>query len=442
MSQRPLGGLPSQLKDRLIQKTLERRLQQAEEPKATRRSRSASVPEAFYSFAHHPGYQQVSLIAKGAGHLGIDDPFFRQHQAVAGATTLIEGRKYINFSSYNYLGLAGHPTINAAAKAAIDTYGTSASASRSVSGERPLHSALEQLLAQVYECDAALAFVSGHATNVTVLGHLFGPRDLIVHDELCHNSVLQGIKLSGAKRMSFPHNDLAALDRLLAQERLNYERVLISVEGLYSMDGDYPDLPGLVDIKQRHRVFLMVDDAHAIGTLGPKGLGIRDHFGVAGRDVDIWMGTLSKTMAGCGGYIAGEKALIDNLRYLAPGFLYSVGMAPPLAAASAAALQCMLEEPERVHRLQARSQYFLQQAKRAGLDTGLSTGIAIVPVITGSSLKAARLSNALFERGINVQPIVYPAVPEKSARLRFFMSCEHTEEQIDFTVQAAAEILG
>src|SRR5690606_4987220 len=161
----------------------------------------------------------------------------------------------------------------------------------------------------------------------------------IVHDELCHNSVLQGIKLSGAKRMSFPHNDLAALDRLLAQERLNHERVLISVEGLYSMDGDYPDLPGLVDIKQRHRVFLMVDDAPALGTLGAKGLASRDHFGVAGGDVDIWMGTLSKTMAGCGGYIAGEKALIDNLRYLAPGFLYSVGMAPPLAAASAAALQ-------------------------------------------------------------------------------------------------------
>lgn len=443
MSHRSRPGLSSQLKDKLIQKALARRLQQVEQasPSALPRSSQHPVPEAYYSFRHHPAYQQVQLIAKGAERLGIEDPFFRQHTGVAGATTQIDGHTYINFSSYNYLGLAGHPAVNAAAKQAVDTYGTSSSASRSVSGERPLHRSLEQALAKAYDCEAALVFVSGHATNVTTLGHLFGPRDLIVHDELCHNSVLQGIKLSGATRLSFPHNDYARLDAILSEQRIRHERVLVIAEGMYSMDGDFPDLPRLVEIKRRHYCFLMVDEAHSFGTMGAHGLGLREHFGLAGKDVDIWMGTLSKTLAGCGGYIAGESALIDNLRFLAPGFLYSVGMPPPIAAASNAALSCMLDEPERVAQLHERSQYFVERARSAGLDTGLSRGIAIAPVILGSSLRAGRLSNALFKRGINVQPILYPAVPEKAARLRFFLSCLHTPEQIDFTVKATAEAM-
>ncbi len=178
----------------------------------------------------------------------------------------------------------------------------------------------------------------------------------------------------------------------------------------------------------------MVDDAHSFGVMGKTGLGIREHFGLQGKDVDIWMGTLSKTLAGCGGYIAGETALVEHLKFLAPGFLYSVGMAPPVTAASLAALNVLQREPERVARLQERGQFFLERAKAAGIDTGRSCGLAIIPTITGSSIKAARLSGALFERGINVQPILYPAVPEKSARLRFFISCQHTEAQIKTTV--------
>jgi 7-keto-8-aminopelargonate synthetase-like enzyme len=172
--------------------------------------------------------------------------------------------------------------------------------------------------------------------------------------------------------------------------------------------------------------------------MGARGLGIREHFGIQGKDVDIWMGTLSKSMAGCGGYIAGETALVEHLKFLAPGFLYSVGMPPPVAAASLAALQCMLDEPERVTTLQARGQYFLQLTKAAGINTGTSAGYAVIPAIVGSSIKAARLSAALFQHGINAQPILYPAVPEKSARLRFFVSSEHTEAQIAHTVQVLA----
>ena len=205
------------------------------------------------------------------------------------------------------------------------------------------------------------------------------------------------------------------------------------------MDGDFPDLPAFIEIKNRHRAFLMVDEAHSFGVLGPRGLGIREHFGLDGAAVDIWMGTLSKSLAGCGGFIAGERALVDNLKFSAPGFVYSVGMAPPLAASSLAALQCMLSEPERVQTLQARGRLFLECARQAGIDTGTSSGNAVVPAVTGSSIRAARLSQALFERGINVQPILYPAVPEKGARLRFFLSCQHTEEQIRGAVQVLAE---
>ena len=281
--------------------------------------------------------------------------------------------------------------------------------------------------------------VSGHATNVTTLGFLFGPRDLIVHDALVHNSILQGIQLSGARRLSFPHNDLDALANILAQQRSRHERVLIAVEGIYSMDGDYPDLPGLIEIRNRFRCFLMVDEAHSFGVMGKHGLGLRDHFGLDGRQVDIWMGTFSKTLAGCGGYIAGSRALVEPLKYFAPGFLYSVGMSPPVAAAVLAALQKMLREPWRVRDLHQRSALFLGLASDAGIDTGSSAGIAVIPAITGSSLKAARVSNALFNRGINVQPILYPAVPEKAARLRFFLSALHTEAQIAQTVAVLQE---
>jgi 8-amino-7-oxononanoate synthase len=252
---------------------------------------------------------------------------------------------------------------------------------------------------------------------------------------------MQGIALSGAHRRAFPHNDWSALDELLSRERRHFQRVLIVLEGLYSMDGDFPDLPKFIEIKRRHGAFLMVDEAHSFGVMGARGLGIREHFGVEGGEVDIWMGTLSKALAGCGGFIAGERALVENLRFGAPGFVYSVGMAAPLAAASLAALSCLLAEPERVQALRARTQQFLAGAKLAGVQTGTSAGMAIVPAITGSSIKAARLAEALFRRGIEVHPILYPAVQENSARLRFFLSSLHTEEQVRTTVATLGEEL-
>lgn len=398
---------------------------------------SPQIPEVFTRFDRHPGYERILMLKAAADRAGLANPYFCPHDGVAGATTRVNGREYINFSSYNYLGLSGHPAVNKAAHEAIERYGTSPSASRLAAGERPVQRELELALAKLYDVEDCIVFVSGHATNINTIGYLFGPKDLVVHDSLIHNSVIEGIKLSGATRRTFPHNDAKTLDTILAEIRDQFERVLIVVEGLYSMDGDIPDLPALIDIKRRHKAFLMVDEAHALGVVGETGRGVHEHFGMDGRDVDIWMGTLSKTLAGCGGYIAGERALVEHLKFAAPGFVYSVGISPALAAASLTALQILLKEPERVIRLRERAQYFMQLAQQAGIDTGLSQGYAVIPAIVGSSLQAMKSSNQLFEHGINVQPVVYPAVEEKTARLRFFLNSGHTPGQIE---QAIAQL--
>lgn len=432
-------GLGAQLKEQLIQKAMASRLDAAQKSSPAAAS-DGKIPAAHWRFDQQAGYRQVQLMREGAARLQAESPFFHVHEGRAGAHTVIDGRELLNFASYNYLGLSGHPEVNAAAIAAIEQYGSSVSASRIVAGERPLHATLERQLADLYGVDDALVLVSGHATNVSVIGHLLGARDLILHDAYAHNSIVLGATLSGAQRLSFPHNDIAALEKLLAQQRHRAERVLIVVEGLYSMDGDYPDLPALLALKERYQCWLMVDEAHSLGVLGARGRGIAEHFGIDPRRVDIWMGTLSKTLAACGGYVAGEQALIDNLRHLAPGFLYSVGLSPPLAAAALTALQILLREPERVQQLQENGQHFLHQAKAAGLDTGSSAGLAITPVIVGSSLRAVRLSADLLRAGVHVQPILYPAVPEQQARLRFFLSSEHRSEELQQAIDTLVSV--
>lgn len=373
---------------------------------------------------------------------GVPNPYFQVHDGTAGNRSVVEGTEMINFSSYNYLGFSGHPEVAAAAKEAIDRYGTSVSASRLVSGERQIHRDLERGIAAHIGVEDALTFVSGHATNVTTIGHLFGRTDLIAHDSLCHDSILQGIHLSGAKRASFKHGSLQDLERLLSTVRNQYRRVLVCSEGLFSMDGDICDLPGLIEMKKRFGCHLLIDEAHSMGVLGPSGRGIAHHFpGIDPRDVDLWMGTLSKSFASCGGYIAGNSRIIRYLKYTAPGFLYSVGMSPPNAAAALKSLQLMQRHPEIVEQLRLRARLFLDLARSSGVDTGLSAGAAVIPAIVGDSLACVRLSKAMAARRINVQPIIHPAVEEDAARLRFFISAAHSEEEIRHAVQALSEEL-
>jgi 8-amino-7-oxononanoate synthase len=373
--------------------------------------------------------------------LDIPSPFFRAYDGLAAAETSFQGRRLLNFASYNYLGLNGDPRVMAAARAAIDRYGTSVSASRPVSGERPIHRALEAALAGLHGAEDCVTFVSGHATNVTAIGSLLGRDDAVVHDALVHNSIVQGALLSGAQRLSFAHNDPAALDRVLAAARPRARRILVVIEGHYSMDGDVPDLAAMIATAQRHGAWLMVDEAHSVGVLGETGRGVAEYCGVDPAGVDLWMGTLSKALCGCGGYIAGSRDLVEYLRCTAPGFFYSVGMSPPVAAAALAALDIMQDEPWRVARLNANTRLLLQEAQAAGLDTAQAVAGAIVPVMIGSSIKTGRVAELLFRRGVVAQPVLYPAVPEGSARLRFFVSALHTEEQVRAAVVATAEAM-
>jgi 8-amino-7-oxononanoate synthase len=426
---RNLFGLSAQAKALLIEKLSA--TPPVRSPRIARRSNPENDESATrLDVSKLDGFREIRMIREAADFLGISDPFFRVHEGIAGAETVIEGRSFINFASYNYIGLNGHPDIVSATRAAIDRYGTSVSASRPVSGERPVHRDLERALARVHGTEDCVVLVGGHSTNVTVIGHLLGRDDVIVHDALIHNSIVQGAMLSGARRVPFPHLDHEAADRLLRETRPRGGHALLVIEGHYSMDGDVPDLPAFVAVARRNRAWLMVDEAHALGVLGPRGFGTADRFGVDPGEVDIWMGTLSKSLVSCGGYIAGSKDLVDFLKVAAPGFVFSVGMTPPAAAAALAALELLEREPERVRRLNDRAALFLKLAREGGLDVGGSIGASIVPVVTGSSIRAGRLAQALFDRGVNVQPILYPAVPERAARLRFFLTASHTEEQI------------
>jgi len=397
-----------------------------------------SLAPGGFDFSSLPEYEQLK-IQKAAGELaGIQNPFYRLHDVRAADTTSIDGRVLINFSSYDYLGLNGHPEVVGAAKKSIDVYGTSCSASRLTAGERPVHRELERALAALHGTQDAISFVSGHATNVSLIGGLMGPEDLIITDTLIHNSVIEGAKLSGAKKVLCPHGDLEAIERALRLNRARHRRTLIVVEGLYSMDGDVPHLPSLIKLKRRYHAWLMVDEAHSIGVLGTRGRGLAEEQEVDPREVDIWMGTLSKALASAGGYVAGSKPLIEMLKYTSPGFVYSVGSPPAAAAAALAAISVMEREGWRLKKLRENGQYFLAGAKARGLDIGTSIGASVIPIIVGSSPAAVILSHRLQDRGYNVVPIIFPGVAENQARLRIFLTSRHSFEQIDGVLNALA----
>ncbi|HHP7245480.1 MAG TPA: aminotransferase class I/II-fold pyridoxal phosphate-dependent enzyme [Elainellaceae cyanobacterium] len=395
------------------------------------------IPLEHYQFSKTPEYQSLRGDLDRVEILG--NPFFTVHDGIARDVSHIGGRKVINYSTYNYLGLSGEPRVSQAAQEAIARYGTSVSASRVVSGERPIHRALEQEIAALLGTEDCIAYIGGHATNVTTIGHLFGEKDLILYDALSHNSIREGCNLSGATAIEFPHNDWRELDRRLQQHRHDYQKVLIAIEGIYSTDGDLAPLPEIIEIKRHHKVFLMVDEAHSIGVLGQQGRGIGEYFSVSSSDVDLWMGTLSKSFASCGGYIAGCRELVEYLKYTAPGFVFSVGISPANAAAALEALRVLQAEPERVAQLHKRAQLFLTLARINGLNTGNSNHSPVIPVIVGEPYKAVRLSHVLLEQGINVQPMVYPSVPYNAARLRFFITSVHSEDQIRSTVEILAK---
>ena len=382
--------------------------------------------------------RREALLADG----GVD-PYFVVHSSPLRDTCIVEGRELIDFGNYNYAGMSGRPEVNEAAKKAIDQYGTSASGSRLLAGEKPIHRELESAIAKWKHAEAAVVCVGGHSTNVTFVGNFCGKNDLVLYDALAHNSVAQGCRLSQSVTKSFPHNDIAALEQILERERKYFEKVLIVIEGVYSMDGDISPVPEFVRIKKKYGCFLMVDEAHSACVLGPTGGGVDEYFGLAGDDIDIKMGTLSKGLGTCGGYLAGKKELVEYLKYNLPGFVFSVGLSPALAAASLRAIQLLQEDPSIMQRMQSNIECFAAEALRRNLNICAGGRSAILPVLVGRDEDAVILSNEMNRRGVAVPPAMYPAVPKNKARLRFDVTSEHKKEQIvyalDQLVEAAAQ---
>tara|TARA_S200000501_G_C20831636_1_gene747558 strand:+ start:612 stop:1931 length:1320 start_codon:yes stop_codon:yes gene_type:complete len=369
-----------------------------------------------------------------------ENPYFRTFDGPMKPILKHEGREVINFSSYDYLGLASDSRVHEAVYEAIKWLGSSVSASRLASGERPIHQELEKEIADFYGVESALVFVGGYSTNEGVIGHIAGPEDLIIHDSLMHRSAVDGAQLSGAKRRLFPHNNLDNLEDFLDRGRKHYRQCFILVEGIYSMDGDLPDLRRLVELKKKYDCILFVDEAHSLGVLGKTGRGIGEHCGVKPDEVDIWMGTLSKSFASCGGIIAGNGKLIEYLRYTTPAFVYSVGITPANAAAALTALKIARAEPDLVTQVQENGQHFFRLLKSNGLDIGFSSGFNIVPVIVKNTKKSIRLTNALMEEGINAQALFYPVVPESDARLRFFVTKAHSKDLLEKSAEIISRL--
>ena len=414
-----------------LSKLLYRKLNNIEDKQDEIRPREVRKITDIRSSREYDEYAKRRISMRDAG---IKDPYFVAHDSVLSDTSIVGGREVINLASYNYVGMSGHPRTVKAAKEAIDQYGTSASGSRLIAGEKTLYRDLERAIAMWKHADDALVMVGGHSTNVTFVGNFCNEHDLILYDALSHNSITQGCQLSKSDTKAFPHNDIATLEHLLKAAREKYEKILIVVEGVYSMDGDIAPIPQFVGLKKKYGAFLMVDEAHSSCVIGEHGGGVDEYFDLLPNDVDVKMGTLSKGLGTCGGYIAGQQSLVDYLRYSLPGFMFSVGISPPLAAATLEAVHIMMEGNPRVSALHANIQYFVEGAKRRGFDTCLARETAIIPILVGEDNDAYELSTLMLEQGVFVPPAVYPAVPKHQARLRFCVISEHRPEQLDYAL--------
>ncbi|WAC90179.1 aminotransferase class I/II-fold pyridoxal phosphate-dependent enzyme [Mycobacterium sp. Aquia_213] len=397
------------------------------------------------SFDDHPEVVTTRHRLEFRSHierLGLPNPYLEPHEGVNATTVQKYGRELVNFSSYNYLGLSGHPHVSEAAKAAIDTYGTSVSASRVVSGEISLYAQLERRIACAYDVEESIATTSGYLTNAAVIGYLLGPRDIAFCDSLVHNSLVSGTQWAGCRRVNFRHNDPTSLEAVLKMSRSSAERAMVVLEGHYSMEGDTALLPELIAVARKYDCVIMIDEAHSFGVLGGRGFGMREVYGLAGDAVDIWMGTLSKALGSCGGFLAGKRDLVMAFKYSAPGLsMFTGGPAPSAIAAALAALEVLEAEPERVQRLQENGRHLWKLFIDRGFETGVAQGTPIVPVIMGEIGRAALASVKLIQAGINVNAILAPAVPQGEERLRFFATSEHTTDQLETAVEELDKVV-
>lgn len=350
-------------------------------------------------------------------------------------------KEVVRFNTSDFLGLSHHPAVVKHAVDAIANYGSSVSASRVVSGEKPVHSELEKLLAKFIGADDSVAFVDGHAACETTVGHLFGPGDLILHDEYADASIIKGSELSGARRREFRHRDLADLSNVLDELRANYRRVLVAVNSLYSSDGSIANLPELTKLRKKHRFFLLVAEHYGLGAIGKTGRGLAEYYGIDPKAIDLTIGSLGNSLGACGGFVAGSPAVVEYLKYTAPGFVFSVGLTPAHAAAAIAAITQLEQNPQLMTQLQENAEQFHKLALANDLTLGSETPSPIITLATADSKSAFLAAELLRARGVVADALTTPLVDDNNAGLRFFITAEHETAQISRAVDAATQAI-
>ena len=360
---------------------------------------------------------------------------FKEVRSIDGpneAEIVLDGKRVINLSSNNYLAFANHPRLKQAAKDAIDKYGAGAGAVRPIIGNMTIHDELEELLAKFKKEEAVLVFQSGFNCNAGTIQAVTDAGDLILSDELNHASIIDGARLSKAKKATYKHSDMQDLERILKESREQYENVLIITDGVFSMDGDIAKLPEIVELAEKYNCMTYVDDAHSSGVLGESGRGTVDHFDLHGR-VDFTIGTLSKAIGVVGGYVAGKKVTIEWLKNRGRPFLFSTAMTPSAVGSCIEAIKMLMESTEYTDKLWDNARYFKEKISKLGYNIGESE-TPITPVIIGDEETTGKFSKQLFENGLFVSPIIFPTVPKGTARVRCMVTAGHTKEQLDQAV--------
>jgi 8-amino-7-oxononanoate synthase len=359
-------------------------------------------------------------------------PYFRAIESEQDTVVIINGKKVLMFGSNSYLGLTNHPKVKAAAKAAIDKYGTGCAGSRFLNGTLDIHIELENKLAQLVNKDAALCYSTGFQVNLGVVSLLAGRHDYLLLDELDHASIIEGSRLSFSKVLKFAHNDMAALKnklKLCHKDRIK----LIVVDGIFSMEGDLINLPEVVNLAEHYGASVMVDDAHALGVIGKNGSGTASHFGLTDK-VDLIMGTFSKSFASLGGFIASDNEIINYIKHNSRSLIFSASMTPASAASVLASIEIMENEPERIKHLWDMTALALNGFRSAGFDTGKSE-TPIIPLFIRDDIKALQLTHNLLEDGVFVNPVVSPAVSKEDSLIRYSLMATHTKEQVEISIE-------
>jgi glycine C-acetyltransferase len=364
--------------------------------------------------------------------------FYNQavQEILPGMKVRVNGREMGMYASYSYLGLVNHPRINEAAKKAVDKYGTGTNGVRTLAGTLAIHNELEETISNFKHTEAAITYTSGYATNLTVVSTLMGRGDYVFSDKLNHASIVDGCLMSGAEFRRFRHNDMAHLEGLLKNAPADVAKMVIA-DSVFSMDGDIIDLPKMVELCKQYNAWLMIDEAHSVGVLGEKGTGIEEHFNMYGS-IDIKMGTLSKTIPSVGGYVAANKDIVTYLRHASRAYIFSAALPPAQAAAANEAFKVILDEPERIEKLNLNTKQFINGLKSMGFDTML-TETAIVPVLCGDDMTAFAMTREAQHNDVFVLPVVSPAVPEGLARLRATVTAAHDPSEIERAMDVIGE---